>query len=158
MLLLSAGGFYWLGRDVWWMVADTALIVRHGQALAWGGGIGVILLLWHWGWLAPAVTVELAPGQSRRLSKQMHASGRDREQLPMTFVETAWGRRWGGGRAALKAEFRTEQQATELKAGDLRKPTACTHIEVIVSAGPGLRPGSYLCRAWRGAVRVRVRG
>ena len=103
-------------------------------------------------WIKPDVRITAAPGEIRLEQGRLYvADDAEATAGPGTFLHTVWARDWRLRRRSLKLEAIAGDYESEDVPGRRKQ------VDLLISAGMNMRPGSYV--AWRGltAFKVRVR-
>jgi hypothetical protein len=123
----------------------------------------VVFLCRNWIW--PTFQTTLAPGEHRQFRHRL-AVPHDRPVAdPGTILSTSWARNRLGRRRRIKVETFVAEDTTTARAPAGRSPVLPkpkapaqnSHLDLLVSVGVSVPPGTYLAHLSEGAIRITVR-
>jgi hypothetical protein len=115
--------------------------------------IGLVVFLFR-KWFWPDLEVKLAAGEHRQYPRALRPIGREKSAESGTILKTKWARHWSGRRNRIKVETFVSEGAQLDPEHPGRKYV--DKLDLLVSVGASVQPGSYLAKGPNGAVKIIV--
>lgn len=155
--------------------ANFRLWILKGVGITLAFVLIIGLVIFRYGkWLLPTVTVTVTPGQNVQIRRAVKARRGEEFSEPGTILGTIWARDRNGKTARIKVETFVAGDGDERKSEQNTRIAAQTHhefgdggnpnmpgadnlrLDVLVSVGASVPPGTYIADCTNGSVKVKV--